>query len=103
MHLSLRILQDIPCAVQFAAQITEEKICIDKIKSLKMVIKHPRCTPHLHFCYPKLDTFSLRLKVCSDSSFANIPDLKRLGYTILLAEEMIIVILLRNQVAKALV
>jgi Reverse transcriptase (RNA-dependent DNA polymerase) len=78
---------DICCAVNMAAQVTEGKYTEKNINDLNKTIIHLKKDPSHSLKFHKLKLKSLRLKVYSDSSFANIEDLtSQLGYIILLTD-----------------
>lgn len=79
---------EICCTVNMAAQVTETKFSSDHIKAINRVVKHVKEHPTLPLKYQRLDKDSLKLKVYSDSSFANNDDhSSQLGYIVLLVDK----------------
>jgi hypothetical protein len=61
-------------AVRMASQTTSEKFCSKSVADLNDAIRSI-CNEQLDLIYPTLDTSTLRLTVCADSSYANCADL----------------------------
>lgn len=78
---------DISAAVNLAAQVTEAKFEREHVKALSRVIKRAHANARRGIKHQKLDHRSLSLRVFTDSSFANTPDLRsQLGFIILLCD-----------------
>ena len=78
---------DISVAVNLLAQVTESMFVRDYVLKINNVITRSQEHPKRIIRQQRLDRSTLRLKVFTDSSFANNPNLKlQLGYIILLAD-----------------
>lgn len=78
---------DIACAVNKAAQVTEENFSTDHIKLLNKVVKTAKKYSNRGLTQQKLDIETLRMVVYTDAAFATNSDhLSQLGYLILLCD-----------------
>ncbi len=78
---------DIAASTNLSSQITEEKWRSEDMKHLNGVVKYVEQTPRRGLIQQRLDMDTLSLKVFSDFSFANAPDLSsQLGFTVLLSD-----------------
>ena len=81
------IRPDISAAVKLAAQVTASKFGRKDISALNKVIKRVHSTAKRWIRQQKLDSESLLLKLFTDSSFANTPELRsQLGFLVLLCD-----------------
>lgn len=78
---------DLSAAVNLAAQVTEAKFEGKHVKALNDLIKPAHKNARRGIRHQKLDTESLSLRIFTDSSFANTPDLpSQLGFLLLLCD-----------------
>lgn len=78
---------DLCAGVNLAAQVTEEKFERKHIKALNAIIKRAHDNSRRGIKQQTLDEKSFSLRVCTDSSFANTPDLRsQLGFIVLLCD-----------------
>ena len=82
-----RTRPDVCCAINRAAQVTQETFEKTHIEELNKAIKRFHNTPNLGLMYGSLDRGSLHLRCYVDASFASNDDLSsQLGYAVLLCD-----------------
>ena len=78
---------DIACAVNMAAQVTEQHWSVQDVRNLNRIIRVAKDNSSRGLLQQPLDVSSLSLKVYIDAAFANSPDLRsQLGFIVLLCD-----------------
>ena len=79
---------DLACAVNIAAQVTEDAFCQNHVRSINKVVTAARRHSHRGILQQKLDLNSLRIVVYTDAAFATNKDhTSQLGYLVLLTDD----------------